>query len=222
MPNTTHESLAAEAAAYLAKSASAMEGFSGSEKEIRRQADCLLKWARERGVFLTDAHTSGLEKREFETTEHEVYYRDFDKRVVKFTYAGSFGIAHGPNGKPRRATPLFYLRRMELMNQEFPTDWRLEGISLRTPRYGGKEPRPSIVTSQSWVDAVDENSAHPSDQQIANMMTPLGFNQLGDSSYNWFRKSDGMMVFDAKPDNFIISHEGVVPIDLVISKDNPK
>jgi hypothetical protein len=167
---------------------------------------------------LPDDFTTTLEKREYETTEHEVYFRDSDKRVVKCTYGGSFGIAHGSNGKPRRATPLFYLHRLELMNQEFPTDLRLEGITLRKSRSGDEnEKRPSIVTSQSWIDAVDEN-IHPSDQQIAELMICLEFMRSEDSCYRWFRKSDGIMVSDAKPDNFINSYAGVVPIDLIISK----
>ena len=52
MSNKTHGSLAAEAAAYLANSAKAVSGFNGIQPEIRRQADCLLEWARKRGVFL--------------------------------------------------------------------------------------------------------------------------------------------------------------------------
>lgn len=32
----------------------------------------------------------------------------------------------------------------------------------------------------------------------------------------WFRKLDGLRVSDARPDNFIKSHEGLVTIDLII------
>lgn len=222
MANTTHASLAAEAAAYLAKSASADEGFSGSEKEIGRQADRLLEWARERGVFLTDSHTAGLDKEEYETTEHEVFYRESDNRAVKCTYPGSFGNAQGLSGKSRRATPLFYLRRLELMNQEFPTGIRLEGVMLGTPRYGGEEKKPSIVTSQHWIDAADEKSPYPSDEEVESLMIYLEFIRVEDSCYRWFRKSDGVIICDAKPANFIKSHDGVFPIDLIISKlDSP-
>ena len=50
MVSKTHESLAAEATAYLTNSAGAVGGFNGIQQEIRRQAACLVEWARERGV----------------------------------------------------------------------------------------------------------------------------------------------------------------------------
>jgi len=67
MPNKAHGSLAAEAAAYLEKSAGAVGGFNGIQAEIRRQARYLVKWARERGVVLNNSFTDGLEKFEPDT-----------------------------------------------------------------------------------------------------------------------------------------------------------
>ena len=133
MANKTYESLAAEAAAYLRESARAMEGGNGIQSEIRRQADCLLEWARKKNLILADSFTDGLEKFTTNTQEHVVYLRRSDLRVIKCTKPGKFGRGHGAAGKYGThpdATPLSYLQRLELLNQEFPTDLRLEGVAL--------------------------------------------------------------------------------------------
>jgi Serine/Threonine/Tyrosine Kinase found in polyvalent proteins len=219
MANATHGSLAADAAAHLAKSANSVESLSGSPKEIRRQAGCLVEWARTRNVLLADDHAAGLERREEETSEHEVFLRASDNRVVKCTYPGCFGYVSGPNGRTRAATPLFYLYRLELMNQVFGDDLRLEGVAFGKPRFGDEEEkRPYIVVSQAWIDSADENSPHPSEKEIEDFMESLGFKRLEDSCYRWHREFDGVTVSDTKVDNFIKSHKGVVPIDLLIIK----
>ena len=64
MANTTHESLAAEAASYLAESAGAVGSLNGIQSEIRKQADCLLEWARKRGIQLADFYPACLENLE--------------------------------------------------------------------------------------------------------------------------------------------------------------
>jgi hypothetical protein len=52
-------------------------------------------------------------------------------------------------------------------------------------------------------------------------MESLGFVQVSRSYYGWQRKADAITILDARPDNFILSPEGVVPIDLVISQSTP-
>ena len=106
------------------------------------------------------------------------------------------------------------------MNQEFGGDLRLEGVVLGKPRYSGEEgEKPSIVISQEWIDAADEKSPHPSDQEISDFMMSLGFCRLEDSCYRWRRESDGVVVLDTKPDNFIKTQTGVIPIDLLVGKE---
>jgi hypothetical protein len=223
MANKTHGSLAAEAAAYLRESAGAMEGGNGIQSEIRRQADHLLEWAREKNLLLTDSCTDGLEKFTTNTQEHVVYLRRSDLRVIKCTKPGKFGRGHGAEGKYGAhpdATPLSYLQRLELLNQEFPTDLRLEGIGLGKPDFGDKEElRPYIVTSQRYIEPHDKENQNPTEEQIAARMTKLGFKLLPDSVYNWVRESDGIIVTDTRMPNFILSEEGIFPIDLIISRD---
>jgi hypothetical protein len=146
-----------------------------------------------------------------------------DRRVVKCTKPGKFGLGHGPKGRygtHSAATPLFYLERLELMNQEFPTDIRLEGIVLGKSDRGNEEDlRPFIVTSQRLIEPVDKQRPNPTEPEIEGLMLKLGFKLLRDQCYNWIRESDRVIVTDAKMLNFITTDEGIRPIDLIISKD---
>lgn len=225
MANKTYESLAAEATAFLENSAGAVGGFNGIQSEIRRQADYLLKWAKERGVFLPESFTAGLEKYDRNTTEHVVYFGEPGGRVIKRTKCtkpAKFGWGHGSNGKYGNhcpATPWFYLKRLELMNQEFPTDLRLEGVGLGKSDFGSDgELSAYIVTSQLYIEIADKKSPHPSEPEIERFMLELGFRMLDDSCYNWLRQHDGVVVTDTRMLNFLISQDGIVPIDLIISK----
>jgi hypothetical protein len=222
MANQTHGSLAAEAAAYLRGSAGAMGGFNGIQSEIKRQAICLCEWARTRGVLLTDFCTDGLEKWDSETMEHVVYLRHSDRRVVKCTKPGNFGLGHGSEGRYGRhcpATPLFYLERLELMNREFPTDIRVEGIVSGKLEDGTEEDlKPFVVTSQRLIEPADKQCPNPTELEIQGLMLKLGFKLLQDQCYNWVRESDGIVVTDAKMLNFITTDEGIRPIDLIVGK----
>jgi hypothetical protein len=167
-------------------------------------------------------YLAGLEKFEADSTEHVVFFGGPGRRVIKCTKPGRYGWGHGSNGKYGNhchATPLFYLQRLELMNQEFPTDLRLEGIALAKSEYGtGDALLPYIVTSQRFIEIVDEKRPHPTEPEIEDFMRKLGFSLLQDSIYNWIRESDGIIVTDAKILNFIVTHEGIVPIDLIIGR----
>jgi hypothetical protein len=58
MVETTHERLALDAATYLAKRANTAQNLSGSPGEIRRQAEDLVKWARQaRGIHFVVGDT---------------------------------------------------------------------------------------------------------------------------------------------------------------------
>jgi hypothetical protein len=226
MPDRTHEDLAAEAAAYLRESAGAVEGLDGIQPEIRKQGNFLIEWATQRGVLLNDSFLAGLEKYDRDTREHNVYFGSPGERVIKCTKPGRFGLAHGSNGKYGNhcaATPLFYLERIKLMNQEFPSNVRLEGMSLGKSEFAAeKDLQPYMVVSQNFIEAADDNHQHPSEREIEHFMLGLGFRLLEDSYYNWIREPDGIVVTDAKMLNFIISHAGIVPIDVIISRQKPK
>jgi hypothetical protein len=114
---------------------------------------------------------------------------------------------------------MFYLRRLELMNQTFGADLRVEGISFgKSLLIGAKGEQPSLVTSQHWIRACNPRQPHPTPAQIREFMESLEFTELAGCHCGWFRKSDNITVLDARPDNFVMSHAGVIPIDLVISQ----
>lgn len=219
MATTTHGSLAADAAAYLRRSGHTIKGVGGDPQEIDRQAACLITWARTKNVILTDAHTAGLKKHGGTTAEHEVFYRASDNRAVKLTYPGTFGVTPDPKGLQQAATPLFYLLRLELMNRVFGSDFKLEGIAFgKSLLLWAQGEQPRMVVSQPWVRAANPTFPHPSTTELSQFMESLGFVPLTDSYYGWHRKEDNITILDARPDNFINSYQGVVPIDLVISK----
>src|SRR6266496_799661 len=152
MAEATHGDLAADAAAYLTRGTDSTEGFGGNTQEIERQSSCLGEWARDKNVILTDSYFVGLEKYGGITAEHEVYYRAADNRAVKRTYPGTFGVTPLPKGEQSYATPLFYLRRLELVNRIFGSDFRLEGIAMgRSLLLWARGEHPSMVVSQPWI-----------------------------------------------------------------------
>jgi hypothetical protein len=196
-----------------------MESGRGGPQEIDRQAACLIKWARERNALLAAGYTAGLRKFASPSAEHEVFFRPTDNRVVKCTYPGTFGITPEPKGIQTHATPVFYLRRLQLMNRLFHSDLRMEGVLLgKSLILFAQGEQASIVISQEWFHPADKSNPYPTENEIAEFMTALDFAVSQNSYFGWYREMDGIKILDARPDNFIKSAAGVVPIDLVVSQ----
>ncbi len=218
MARTANAGLEADASAFLCRGQAADAGLSGGPAEIDRQAGRLVVWARQSGLILPDTFLTGCDKHPGDTAEHEVFHRPGDNRALKRTYPGTFGVTADAKGNHTAATPLFYLHRLQLMNHVFDSDMRLEGIALgHSPLIGQRGKQPSIVISQPWIRAADLANPHPSEAEIAQFMRKLGFEPLTSVCFGWHRAADGMTVVDARPDNFIMSAEGVVPVDLVVT-----
>ena len=49
-------------------------------------------------------------------------------------------------------------------------------------------------------------------------MVQEGFRAVPASYFGWYRPADGVVIVDAKPDNFIQTQEGLLPIDLQITQ----
>lgn len=222
MAQTTHGSLAEDAAAYLRGSGHTIEGVGGNSNEIDRQIITLHEWAQKRNVVLTNAIVHGLKKHTGTTAEHEVFYRASDNRAVKLTYAGTFGVTPDPKGDQQAATPLFYLLRITLMNEVFDSDIKLEGIVMdESLLIGAHGKQPRMVVSQPWIRARDALNPHPTMAELSEFMELLGFSSLTTAYFGWHHKEDDITILDARPDNFISSCEGIVPIDLVINRKRP-
>lgn len=113
-----------------------------------------------------------------------------------------------------------YMERMALQLEVFGGDIEFEGITASdTPSMIIGEPagQPSVVISQGWIEAEDPQNPNPSIRQIAEFMQSYGFCEAEGSFFGWIR-DDGIAVVDAKPDNFILTGEGVVPIDLQMAR----
>ncbi len=82
---------------------------------------------------------------------------------------------------------------------------------------GQKPDSVSLVFSQPWIEAADASNPYPSEEEISSLMKSLGFSELPSSFYGW-KHEDGTIVLDAKPDNFIRSESGIIPIDLQITR----
>ena len=208
MAITTHGSLAAKAVAHFEGSGDIVPRSRGDALEIRRQSERLRQWAKDTGHLIDYTPPAGAP--ESRGAEHEVFFHQQDDRVFKRTHPGTFGSVLTERGLRRVATPYFYLLRLELVNQVFGSDLRLEGVT--------RSDKPSIVISQPWAHPADLRCPLPSSTEIWEFMTSLGFDPIPDAPFDWLRKSEGLRVSDARPDNFIKTAEGVVPIDLVICR----
>ena len=217
MAGQTNGGLAKDAITHLGSCGYALPGIRGTPEEIDEQGSCLVEWAVIRGLLLPEAYTAGLTKYPGTSAEHQVYFRPTDDRVVKRTYPGTFGVTPDVKGHQTHATPLFYLRRLELMNHVFASDIRLEGVMMgKSMIIGAAADLPCVVVSQPWIHPATPASPHPSVNQIQDFMESMGFFRAPNLFYGWRRPSDFLTVTDAREDNFILSPVGVVPIDLVI------
>ena len=191
---------------------------SGASREETMRRD--VAWAKEAGRLIPSDKIDALgDSISNETSEHEVWSFGSGGRAVKRTWPGVFGqVPVFWQGKilMKNASLPEYLRRMTLQSSVFGSDIRFEGVATSdkpSMLIGHDSGEPSAVISQEWIDAANPGNPHPSESQIVEFMQSKGFSKIKDSFNGWARK-DGVIVMDAKPDNFIMSKDGVVPIDL--------
>ena len=184
----------------------------------------LEEWAHRQGALISDTAFDCLDTVSNSTSEHEVFYRPVDSRAVKRTWAGVYGqIPHAANGKldRRNASPSEYLRRMALHISVFGSDLKLEGVTISSKPsmiIGQPAGQPSIVISQRWY----EREGLASNEAIHQMLVDEGFRPVPSSYFGWYRPTDGSVIVDAKPDNFIQTREGLIPIDLQMAQFTPE
>lgn len=173
-------------------------------------------WANEHGKLILDHYFHELGVISDSTSEHKVYFRQSDRRAVKKTWAGVYGQVPVPkDGKLERtnASPVEYLLRMSLQIDVFGSDLRLEGVYISEEPsmiIGQPSRQPSFVISQSWLD----KEGIATNEGISAYLTEEGFREVPGSYFGWYRPADGVVIVDAKPDNFIKTAAGLVPIDL--------
>jgi hypothetical protein len=184
----------------------------------------LEEWARRQGTLIPDSALDRLDTVSNSTSEHEVFYRPDDARAVKRTWAGVYGqipCAADGNLDRRNASPSEYLRRMALHMSVFGSDLKLEGVTISSKPsmiIGQPAGQPSIVISQRWY----ERDGLATNEAIHQMLVEEGFRPVPSSYFGWYRPTDGTVIVDAKPDNFIRTSAGLIPIDLQMAQFSPE
>ena len=175
-------------------------------------------------VSVEDAALEPLQILSNRTSEHEVRQTGDGLRVIKRTWAGVYGqvpVWEGNTLLRHPATPSEYLIRQALQNETFGSEIRFDGVNVSDkPSMILFHPagEPSFVVSQPFLVAADPNNASPAAERVAEFMQDEGFVEVTGSYFGWVRPADGIAVVDAKPDNFILTEEGVVPIDLQMAQ----
>lgn len=112
---------------------------------------------------------------------------------------------------------------MALQDAVFGSDLRLCGVTVSDKPsliIGEPSGQSSIVVSQGFLRAADHLHPHPGIDEIREFMKSMEFRVAAGSYFGWHR-SDGVVVVDAKPDNFVITESGVSPVDLQIAVFTP-
>ena len=194
-------------------------GAQGAERREREQGRGA-EWALAQGRLIHERDLDAITLLSNSTSEHEVRYPSADGRVVKKTWPGFYGqIPVWRSGRIERepALPSQYLDRQALQNEVFGSDLRLEGVTISerpSMIIGERSGQPSFVVSQRFIEAADPRFPKPNEAQLAAFLEAHGFQPLPRSYFGWLRALDGIVVLDARADNFILSAEGVIPIDL--------
>ena len=154
--------------------------------------------------------------------EHDVYQDTESQRWSKVTKHGGLTVDEDwVLGKAsqrwlavpfvREATPLEYLVRMQLFNQTFGDDIRLEGLTRKS------DGEFALLTSQPHVRGRPAENA-----ETQAFMESLGFAAVPDvcagrvDSSSFYRADDGVAVFDTHGENFFVFEGMVLPIDALI------
>jgi hypothetical protein len=158
-------------------------------KRVEVEQRRLIQWAQENGKL---GRGQRLPPEFGRGGEHLVYFQKRTQRYLKATLLErqrGYGIALGSND--RGATPSEYLDRLDLQNQIFHDDIRLERIVLK----GGK---PIILTSQPFIKGVVATAA-----AVDALMMGKGYEKLTDGAY--YSEPGGFLIFDLFPRNAILA-----------------
>jgi hypothetical protein len=175
--------------------------YASRTKRVEAERRRLIQWAKE------NRKLGGRLPPEFgRGGEHQVYFHRAKQRYLKATLLErqlGYGIALGSH--VRGASPSEYLDRLDLQNQIFDDDIRLERVVI-------KAGKPVIVISQPAI-----KGEHPPPTALDELMVAKGYEKLTDGAY--YDAKSGLLVFDLFPRNAIRAVDGrIYPIDPVIQR----
>jgi hypothetical protein len=220
-----------DAAAHIRASTGADAEFSKRPFTERRDAEAssLVDWAKKNGKVLPDSFFEGQNLFSEGTAEHKVYL-GADGLVYKQTNGGFYGqvpVIMGDRLERLPGTPFDYLRRQELQKTVFHDELDFKGVINSKSLVIGEKDYPAFVITQKFKAAFDPKNPKPSVPDIDKFMGDRGFQKVPGSATgtSWYRAKDGVLVGDAKADNFVQTGQGadgVVPIDLQMSQVDPR
>ena len=145
-------------------------------------------------------------------SEHEIWEQDGE--IWKVTHPDRFGwtVLPGNAGKPQiaEATPLEYLERWVAANRLLGDNARLRGVSHSTGDV-------RIVISHPFIEG-----PYPEKDDIVLKLGKRGFLSVPDffigsePDSSFYHEREGIAIFDATCDNFILSHGIPIPVDVVV------
>lgn len=175
-------------------------------KRVEVEQRQLIQWAQKNGKLGTSGRLPPIFAR---GGEHQVYFQKHTRRYLKVTLLErklGYGLALGSH--IQGATPSEYLDRLDLQNQIFQDDIRLERIVANN----GK---PIIIISQPAIKGT--KATQPA---LDDMMTGMGYEKLADGAY--YDEPNGLLIFDLVPRNAFQAADGqIYPIDPVIQRITP-
>ena len=177
---------------------------SGGGADILAQHDALRQWAREQGRSL-DAATV-LAPTRLGGLEHRIAPDEAGDRIIKVTYGGCFGrIARITRDglALRPASPLDYLDRWARHNALFDPLTSILGI---IEGRGG----PQIVIAQRTL-----RGPAPAPDVLGNWLRKAGYSPVEGMLHVWRSLEKGVVLFDARPANFVQIEDESVPFDVI-------
>lgn len=162
----------------------------------------LLRFASSHGIVSSEERLSLLSALEG-GNEHEVFQDPDDPHVlIKVTEPG-LRLRNGRDRIPK-VTPLHYLERWHLANIAFGDSAELVAVIPTTQGV-------RIVMQQPFVPAASPELPNPDQRDINRWLRAAGFEY---QSGAWVRQRDGLVMVDTHEGNFILSADGLRPVDV--------
>jgi hypothetical protein len=149
-------------------------------------------------------------------TEHAVRFRG--KHVEKHQHSDGWVPVLDPSGMLalNRASPIEYLRRLELQNELFGDHIRIIGLTradrfaIIQPTLRGGEPKENEIR-----DILEEGGW----QRVPITIQNLPIQLMGSA---WWHDEEGLVLLDARKPNFKKTDFGALPIDLILGDLSPE